>query len=217
MPASGVHGVWIRATIRAPEVPAGEEDVEQLLNERETRIVATVMALAEEGGFEAVRLRDVASRSGVALGTLYRHFRGKDDLLVAALALEAESLAQHMREAPPAGATALERAMGFFQAATDALCRRPKLTRAILRAACSDDPELAAKIRAFHGFASDLLISAICADPNASLRSATPRETRVSNMLQAVWFAAMLGWMSAQYKQEEVVEQVRNAAELVLG
>jgi len=191
--------------------------VDQLLSERETRIVATVMALAEEGGFEAVRLRDVAARSGVALGTLYRHFRGKDDLLVAALALEAESLALRMRENPPAGATALERAVAFFEAATQALCHRPKLTRAILRAACSDDPELAAKIRAFHGFASDLLISAICANPSATLANATPREARISNMLQAVWFAAMLGWMSAQYKQEEVVEQVRNAAELVLG
>ena len=49
------------------------------------------------------------------------------------------------------------------------------------------------------------------------LASATPREAKLCNMLQMVWFAAMLGWMSAQYKQEEVVEQVRAAAELALG
>jgi len=187
------------------------------VNEREKRIVATAVALAEEGGFEAVRLRDVAARSGVALGTLYRHFRGKDDLLVAALALESESLQSELRETPAAGDTALERTVSYFVAATNALCRKPKLSRAILRAACSDDPVLAAKIRAFHGLASDLLMSSMRSDPQASLAVATPREARICNMLQMVWFAAMLGWMSAQNKQEEVVLQVRAAAELVLG
>jgi TetR/AcrR family transcriptional regulator, cholesterol catabolism regulator len=187
------------------------------VNEREKRIVATAVQLAEEGGFEAVRLRDVAARSGVALGTLYRHFRGKDDLLVAALALEAESLETELRETPPAGVDELERTVSYFVAATNALCRKPKLSRAILRAACSDDPELAAKIRAFHGWASDLLMTTLRNDPRATLAVATPREARICNMLQMVWFAAMLGWMSAQYKQEEVVEQVRAAAELVLG
>jgi TetR/AcrR family transcriptional regulator, cholesterol catabolism regulator len=187
------------------------------VNEREKRIVATAIALAEEGGFEAVRLRDVAARAEVALGTLYRHFRGKDDLLVAALALEAERLASQLRESPPQGSTPLERAVGYFEAATRGLCAKPKLTRAIMRAASSDDPELASKIRAFHGVASDLLLAAIRSDPTATLASATPREAKLCNMLQMVWFAAMLGWMSAQYKLDEVVEQVRNAAELALG
>ena len=35
------------------------------------------MELAEEGGFEAVRLRDLASHADVALGTLYKRFRSK--------------------------------------------------------------------------------------------------------------------------------------------
>ena len=34
------------------------------------RILAAAVALAERGGFEAVRLRDVAQESQVALGTL---------------------------------------------------------------------------------------------------------------------------------------------------
>jgi len=187
------------------------------MNEREKRIVATAVALAEEGGFEAVRLRDVAAHAGVALGTLYRHFRGKDDLLVAALASEAEGLAARMEKTPAAGDTALERVTDYFGAATRTLCRKPKLARAVLRAASSDDPELAGKIRAFHGISSDLLIRALRLDPGATLAQATPREARICNMLQMVWFAALLGWSSGQHKQSEVVEQVRNAAELVLG
>ncbi|MFI5316836.1 MAG: TetR/AcrR family transcriptional regulator [Myxococcota bacterium] len=186
------------------------------MNEREKRIVATAVALAEEGGFEAVRLRDVAAHAGVALGTLYRHFRGKDDLLVAALASEAEGLAARMARTPAAGDTALERVTDYFAAATRTLCRRPKLARAILRAGSSDDPELAGKIRAFHGVASSLLMSALRGDARATLDDATPQEARICNVLHMVWFAALLGWMSGQHKQNEVVEQVRNAAELVL-
>ena len=37
---------------------------------RAQRIVETAIELAEKGGFEAVRLRDVAADAGVALGTL---------------------------------------------------------------------------------------------------------------------------------------------------
>ena len=40
------------------------------MEERAQRIVDTAIELAERGGFEAVRLRDVAADAGVALGTL---------------------------------------------------------------------------------------------------------------------------------------------------
>ncbi len=186
------------------------------VEERERRIVATAVALAEEGGFEAVRLRDVASHSGVALGTLYRHFRSKEDLLVAALALEAEGLARRMRRRPPAGETRLERLTAYFDAATRTLCRKPKLARAVLRAASSDEAELAGKIRAFHGVATDLVIAALRGDPEATVADADAEELKICTVLQAVWFAALIGWMSGLHKQSEVVDQVRGAAELVL-
>lgn len=65
---------------------------DRAVEDRRARIIATAVALAEHVGFEAVRLRDVAAHSGVALGTLYRHFRSKDDLLVVALESEAAGL-----------------------------------------------------------------------------------------------------------------------------
>ncbi len=186
------------------------------MKEREDRIIATAVALAEQGGFEAVRLRDVAAHSGVALGTLYRHFRSKEDLLVAALAREAAGLAARMAKHPPQGASALERVTAYFAAATRTLCRKPKLTRAVLRAASSDEPELANKIRAFHGIAGTLLVRALRGDASARLEDATEREQRVCEVLQQVWFAALIGWMGGLHKQSAVVAQVRSAAELLL-
>jgi len=52
---------------------------------RVRRIVDAAVALAEEGGFDGVRLRDVAEASGVALGPLYKYFRSKEDLLLCAV------------------------------------------------------------------------------------------------------------------------------------
>ena len=49
-----------------------DEAPEPALEERARRIIETTIELAEQGGFEAVRLRDVAAHAGVALGTLYR-------------------------------------------------------------------------------------------------------------------------------------------------
>jgi len=186
------------------------------MEDREARIIATAVALAEEGGFEAVRLRDVAKHAGVALGTLYRHFRSKDDLLVAALAREAAGLAARMARQPAAGATERERVTAYFAAATRTLCRKPKLTRAVLRAASSHEPGLSGKIRAFHGVSGDLLIRALRGDVGATLATATDHEQRVCAVLQQVWFAALIGWMSGLHKQSEVVAQVRGAAELLL-
>ena len=86
--------------------------------ERTQKIVETALALAEEGGFEAVRLRDVAAHAGVAMGTLYRRFRSKEDLLVAALEYETRGLARRVEQRPLVGEDPLTRVMGFFKMAT---------------------------------------------------------------------------------------------------
>ena len=49
--------------------------------------IRAAIELASEGGYEAVRMRDVAARADIALGTLYRYFSSKDHLLAAAMAV----------------------------------------------------------------------------------------------------------------------------------
>ncbi|MBV9515116.1 MAG: TetR family transcriptional regulator [Mycobacteriaceae bacterium] len=51
---------------------------------RRLRILEVGLAMAEDG-YEAVNMRVVAERAGVAMGTLYRYFPGKEHLLVCAL------------------------------------------------------------------------------------------------------------------------------------
>ena len=185
------------------------------MEDRARKIVETAVELAEEGGFEAVRLRDVAANAGVALGTLYRHFRSKEDLLVAALAQEADGLVRRMKKNPPKGDTPLERVTSYFAAATRTLCRKSKLARAVLRAAASGEPELTEKLQAFHGLCSEMAVAAL-RGKTINGEKPTDLEMTISSILHQVWFAALIGWMGGLRSQTAVVDQVRATAALVL-
>lgn len=174
------------------------------------------MELAEQGGFEAVRLRDVAAHAGVALGTVYRRFRGKGDLLLAAL----EQLVAHheaeMARKPPVGATPRERVAGFFEVATATLCDRPKLARAVIRAVATGDPELTQKVAAFHTLMEEMITAALRGETSARAGAPTDEERSLAFVLQQVWFASLIGWASGLHGRPVIVEQVRTAAGLLL-
>jgi len=191
----------------------------EAMRERVSRIVETAVELAEQGGFENVRLREVAAVSGVALGTLYRHFRSKEDLLLAALAREMEALERRLRERPVAGPDPLERVTQFFRLATRAFCRRPNLARATLRAVASGDHELTEKVTRFHDNLAALTVAALRGETARASDAPLPasaREDAIADLLQNVWFAALVGWAGGLHGQNVVVEKVRAAAELVL-
>jgi len=188
------------------------------MEERSRRILESAVELAEQGGFEAVRLRDVASHAGVALGTLYRRFRSKEDLLMAALEQAIDDHGQRLAQRPPRGSTPLERVMTLFQGTTRALCRRPNLARAMIRAVSTGDPELNQKMASFHDRMCEFIASALRGEPVSSdRRPLSERERAIARSLQMVWFASLVGWSGGLHAQPGIVEQTRAAAELMLS
>src|SRR3954470_18392334 len=77
---------------------------------RRRRIVQAAAALASRGGVEAMQMRTVAERAGVALGTLYRYFPSKMDLVVAVVSGEMDTLQTSLERRPPRAETAAGRA-----------------------------------------------------------------------------------------------------------
>jgi AcrR family transcriptional regulator len=187
------------------------------VEERARRIVETAIELAEKGGFEAVRLRDVASHAGVALGTLYRRFRSKEDLLLAALEKEIGDVRTRFAKRPPEGKTPLERMAAFFQTTTRALCRRPNLTRALLRAIASGEPELTQKVAAFHTGMEELITAALRGEPVSGDVSPSEEERQLAFVLQQVWFASLIGWSGGLHGQAGIVDQTLTATRLLLA
>src|SRR5436309_12044441 len=101
---------------------------------RKKRLITAAVALAAEGGYDAVQMRDVAGRAAVALGTLYRHYASKDQLLLAALLREAAELRERLVQRPARGATPAARVSDVLRRASRALERQPALTKAMLSA-----------------------------------------------------------------------------------
>lgn len=184
------------------------------------RIVDAAVALAERGGFEAVRLRDVAQESQVALGTLYKYFHSKEDILLLALTEEVERLEAAMVAHPSSGGSPLKRLTNFFQRATQGLTRKPHFARALLRAIASGDQKTAAKVASFHQRMTRMIHAALSGKPpnlrvtgRAALGDA--REQQVAFLLQHVWFASLVGWAGGLHSTRTVAEQVRAAAALM--
>lgn len=201
------------------------ESPDPLLEERARRIIETTIELAEKGGFEAVRLRDVAAHAGVAMGTLYRRFRSKEDLLVAALESETRALEERINARPPMGIRATDRVLAYFDLQTRGMLRRPNLSRAMLRATAAGEPALAEKLGLFHEMMGRMTVAVLRGMPGDGSGSSheagassviTERESLIATVLNQIWFAVMLSWAGGLEDQASINERMRAAIELIL-
>jgi AcrR family transcriptional regulator len=188
---------------------------------RMRRIVDAAVALAERGGFDAVRLRDVAEAAGVALGTLYKYFRSKEEILLFAVNEDMERLEAVMSERPPKGETPTERLSEFFARATRGFVRRPDYAHAVLRSTAAGQATTAVQQAGFHLRLSRMVVAALRGEaPQSERPLAEPvgseREQRIALVLEHVWFACLLGWVSGLHPVKTVSERMRDAVSLLL-
>ena len=188
------------------------------------RIVDAAVELAERGGFEGVRLRDVAEASDVSLGTLYKYFRSKEDILLFAINEGNERLESAMAERPARGDTPVDRIGAFFARATRGLTRRPNFARAALRSIASGDPSMAAQQASYHLRISRIVIATIAGGaPDLSRPLSEPvgseRERELALVLEHVWFALAprLGERPAPRQSTVTTSRWRRTAALLLG
>ena len=174
--------------------------------------------LAEEGGFENVRQRDVAAQAGVALGTLYKSFRGKEEILSAALERETNTTEKRLERRPASGDTPAIRLASLFHILTRTMCKKPNYARAVLRAMASGEPETAANVTAHQSHVTNMVVAAMRGPGGDDLKAEPPTqiETDVCFLLTQVWFASMVGWSAKLHGQAKVVEQMAVASEWLL-
>lgn len=107
--------------------------------ERRERVIAVAKELASEGGYDAVQMRDVANRSDVALGTIYRYFTNKDRLLICVMTDWTSQLRSRLAQRPARGETASAQVADVLARACRALEREPLLASALVRAMSSSE------------------------------------------------------------------------------
>lgn len=109
---------------------------------RRAKIIEAVIDLIADVGADAVQMRDVASRSGVALGTVYRYFSSKERLLAAALEDWQKRLTRRVLAAGgPDDEGPLPGILDYLRRAQRAFYRNPKMTALMLQAMTSTDAE----------------------------------------------------------------------------
>jgi len=177
---------------------------------RKERLINAAVELAAEGGYDAVQMRDVASRAEVALGTLYRHYASKDQLLLAALAAQATSLRERLDQRPPRGDAPAERVADVLRRATRALERQPRVTHAMVTAmSVADDSAAPVKLEVNDTLRA-IIIDAVDGTP-------VPDLDDVVHVLGSVWFAELTFWSGGLTDATAMADHLSRAAALVLG
>jgi TetR/AcrR family transcriptional regulator, cholesterol catabolism regulator len=177
--------------------------------QRRLRIIEAAVALAAEGGYDAVQMRDVAARAEVALGTLYRHYSSKDQLLLAAMAAQADVLRGRLEQRPPKGATPAERVAEGLRRACTALERQPSVTSAMVTAMSSTDGDAAPVKQLVQESLRKMIAGAIGTAPVDDLDP-------IVQVLGHVWFAALAFWVGGMTKSGAMADDLERAAHLLL-
>jgi AcrR family transcriptional regulator len=181
---------------------------------RKERLITAAVALAAEGGYDAVQMRDVAARAEVALGTLYRHYASKDQLLLAAMAQQAATLRERLVQRPPSGDTPAARVSDVLRRASRSLERAPLVTKAML-AAMSSSEEAAVPVK----LEVDTTLRAIIADVVDDDGHCTKFADLdgIVRVLGSVWFAELTYWSNGLNPSSSMGDNLASAAELLLG
>jgi len=191
------------------------------MDDRAKRIVETAVALAERDGYQAVRLRDVAATAQVALGTVYKRFASKEEILIAALEQESEKLLAKIGKKPVPGDDQIERIRFVFNSLTKGLLRRPNLAKALVRSLASGDPNITERVASFHALITALVMSALrgeAADDIAEWGGdADEKERTIASILQNVWFASFVGWAGGLHDASQVLADTDKATQLLLA
>ncbi|MCO8129144.1 TetR family transcriptional regulator [Acidimicrobiia bacterium EGI L10123] len=176
---------------------------------RRQGIIDVAIEMATEGGYEAVQMRDVAARADVALGTLYRYFSSKDQLLGACWAEWTQQLENRISRRPLKGETPSDRIVDFFARANRAVERSGKLTSALIMSMASADP---ATIEPQSEVAS--LMTRVVLEELEGLEPEIQR--RIREALGHVWYSVLVNWVNGRLPMRRVNRALESATRLII-
>ena len=180
--------------------------------QRREAVINAAMELAVEGGYEAVQMREVSTRAEVALGTVYRYFSSKDQLLVGVLNEWVLELQRRVDARPLRGDTPAERVHDILRRALIALDRSPMLTEALVTALTSvsaADPDAIAETQVVYENMQQLVASGM-GDEGPKERDAIIR------IIGSVWMAALIARTRGWAQPTEMRNDLEAALQLLL-
>jgi len=184
--------------------------------DRRRRILDATIALASEGGFDAVQMREVADRADVALGTLYRYFPSKIHLLVSALAGRFEAADAALRGRAVTGDDEAERVIGVLRRVTRGLQGDEKLTEALTRAFMFADSSVQTEIDRVGMLLTPMLTRAMRPDADPGSDEVTAEDIQVARVIGDVWLSSLMTWVTGRSSAKETADHMEYAVRLIL-
>lgn len=167
------------------------------------------MTLAAEGGYDAVQMRAVAERANVSLGTIYRYFAGKDDLLLAGLAGWIHVLRRRLRTDTVAEGSAADRLADVLGQAASAAEGAPVLMGALITALSTTDPAATKYKLHIDSEVGDMIVAAIDDEPGIDAAG-------VSRVVGHVWLSAITRWVGGLAEAGSVEAELRHAVRMLI-
>nr|WP_067826693.1 TetR family transcriptional regulator [Actinomadura kijaniata] len=189
--------------------PAAQGARSRSQHQRRKRIVQAAAALASRGGVEAMQMRTVAERAGVALGTLYRYFPSKMDLVVAVVSEELDLLEGSIERRPPRTDDPPKRAVEVLMRATRGLMREPELAEALIRSLLLSD------VKTDFGDRMTGLLLRAAVGPDTDVPDGDPRRV-VAKALSSVWTMEMIEMLRGHATADQAQARLETVAARLL-
>ena len=178
--------------------------------ERRQRIVKAAITLLETGEYDAIQMRDVAERAGVALGTIYRYFTSKEHLYAAAMLEWASGYPNTGRAGSVSGADDETRLRALMRRAVRAFERYPQMMRAEIVLESSNDPNARALWDEFAAQNTATLTAAMSStDPDTA--------AAIVDVANAVMVTRLRSWALGRCTIRDVDKSVQRALDLLFG
>jgi AcrR family transcriptional regulator len=107
-------------------------EVQARLDAQRERIIAAAVELVRTRGYGGCTVAAVASRAGIASGTVYNHFAGKTDLLAEVFRAVVGREVDAVRTAVASGGTIVERTVAVIETFAFRALKAPRLAYALL-------------------------------------------------------------------------------------
>ena len=193
----------------APVVPLESMTSRQLI--RRATLIEAVTELIGDVGHEAVQMRDVAQRSGVALATAYRYFRSKEHLLGAALEDWQQRLTRRTLAAGRAPQSdPLSGVLEYLRRAQRAFARNPEMTALMLQMMTSTDPDVRSAIDRMNKTNAEMFERLLQGVPAEDIPN-------LSFVLNAILTSAITALLAGSMSLDESQVRVEWAARAALG
>jgi AcrR family transcriptional regulator len=166
--------------------------------ERIARVLETTLELAADGGFDAVRMRKVTTRSGVALGTIYRYFNSREHLIYVATSEWLAVIAKDALVATAGERDLTERCIQQARHMQRAILDKPRLLSAWARATTSRDTEVMLDAR--QGMTHDEHLWPDIEDLDQELAHT------LATSVKQIWYAGVVQWAFGQRDLHEVFD-----------